>query len=142
MSTNIYGSTDPGDNIIDFRDVTARVEALRDERDTFDQHQPADGPDWPTECSDDAEELARLEKLLEETAGYGGDHQWQGTWYPGSMIADDYFKTYAEDFADDIGAINRDAAWPVCHIDWDAAAESLKQDYSSITYGGVEYWYR
>ena len=196
MSTKIYGSTDPGADIIDFRDITARVEALRDARESFiddctihtscqfcgqdiegdraggdwrdrggsrgcaapleipepdTEHEPSDEAlsdtayergRWADEHPDDAEELARLEKLLEETGGYGGDHQWNGTWYPGSMIADSYFEDYARELADDIGAINRNATWPVCHIDWEAAADSLKQDYASITYGGVEYWYR
>lgn len=122
MKTEAIGT----DDIIDFRDITDRVEYLEE----------------ATRDDDEDEEYERLKTLLEDTAGYGGDHQWRGDWYPGSMIRHDYFPQYAEQFADDIGAINRDATWPLCHIDWDAAAESLKQDYRSITFDGTEYWYR
>jgi len=58
------------------------------------------------------------------------------------MILDSYFEEYAEQLADDIGAIDRDAGWPVCHIDWKAAAEALAQDYTEVTFGGNTYLWR
>jgi hypothetical protein len=62
--------------------------------------------------------------------------------YGVSLIREDYFETYAEELANDIGAIDRDADWPVMYIDWEAAADALKQDYMSIDIQGDEYWYR
>lgn len=59
-----------------------------------------------------------------------------------TFIADSHFKEYAEQVAEDIGAIDRDAAWPLNYIDWDAAADALKMDYSSITLDDYEFWYR
>jgi hypothetical protein len=91
---------------------------------------------------EDLAELDTLTALLDEMKGYGGDHQWRGGGYPGGMIRDSYFEDYAREFADDIGAINAYAAWPGTHIDWKAAAEDLQQDYSTIEYEGVTYWYR
>ena len=123
MATEITNTED----IIDFRDVTDRVEELA-------------GLDEPDE--DEAAELAMLQALLDETRGNGGDHQWRGDWYPGSMIRDSYFEEYAQELADDIGAIDKDLGWPTAYIDWKAAAEALQQDYGSVTLGGVDYWYR
>ncbi len=59
-----------------------------------------------------------------------------------TLINDNYFRTYAEQMADDTGAIDSNATWPLNHIDWEAAAEELKSDYSSIEYDGETYWYR
>jgi hypothetical protein len=47
------------------------------------------------------------------------------------MVLDSYFIEYAEQLADDIGAIGRDAA-----------ADALKQDYTEVTFGGHTYWWR
>jgi hypothetical protein len=60
----------------------------------------------------------------------------------GTLIPDDEFESYAEEFARDIGAINDDLGWPCNRIDWTAAAEDLQQDYTSVEYQGTTYWYR
>ena len=52
------------------------------------------------------------------------------------------FEEYAEQLADDIGAIDRDAKWPVNCIDWEKAARELAYDYSTVTYGGTNYLIR
>ena len=59
-----------------------------------------------------------------------------------SAIANHHFRAYAEQLAEDIGALNRDVGWPQEYIDWDAATNALKQDYTSIDIAGTEYWYR
>lgn len=94
------------------------------------------------DASDDKEELDELESLLKELEGYGGDHQFEGDWYPGQLIRDSYFKEYAEQLADDIGAVNSDAGWPNNCIDWDKAANQLLLDYSEVEIDGIEYHYR
>lgn len=60
----------------------------------------------------------------------------------GALIAEDYFVDYAEQYAEDIGAIDRNAGWPSMFIDWEAAAESLQQDYTSVEIDGQTYLYR
>lgn len=115
------------DEIIDMRDVFARFEELRDQ-DERDEEEDA--------------EFDSLSSLIGECKGNGGDEQWQGDWYPGSLIRDSYFRTYAEELADDIGAIDRNASWPLSFIDWEAAADALKQDYTTVDFDGVEYWTR
>lgn len=39
-------------------------------------------------------------------------------------------EAFAEDMADNIGAIDRDAKWPTNCIDWEQAARELMHDYS------------
>jgi hypothetical protein len=64
-------------------------------------------------------------------------------WQHGAtLIRDSHFKEYAQGLADDIGAIDRNATWPANCIDWDEAADLLRQDYFSAEFGGVEYWVR
>jgi hypothetical protein len=91
---------------------------------------------------DASAELAELEALLGDLSGNGGDEQWEGEWYPITLIREDYFKEYAQELAEDIGAVNADATWPNNCIDWDQAARELKHDYTSTEYGGVTYYYR
>lgn len=128
------------DDIVDVRDVIARVEHLQNLRTPG----PVDlGPEDNAQAQDDLfEELNTLENLLADLCGTGGDEQWRGDWYPVTMIRDTYFKDYAYELADDIGAINSDAGWPNNCIDWDKAARELRMDYTSVEFDGVTYWVR
>lgn len=134
-------------NFLDVRDIIERVEELREERDSWVLGAP-DGTEtpnpggWAKDNPDEVEELAALEKLLNGLAGSGGDHEWEGAWYPVTLIRDGYFEDYAREFAVDIGAVDRNAAWPLQHLDWKAAAEALQQDYQMIDFGESTYWYR
>jgi antirestriction protein len=130
MTTDISNS----DDIINVRDIIARVEELEDavSQDDIDA----------LVRSDDATELVALRELLGELRGYGGDEQWRGDWYPVTLIRDSYFKRYAMELADELGAVPADAGWPCTCIDWDQAARELQWDYSSVEFDGVTYWYR
>jgi len=163
MTTDFSSS----DNIIDVRDIIARVEELRSERenlqDTLDEaeeaykyHDSDDTQSTPEyedlqeakeareewDESDEAKELETLEELLSDLCGYGGDEQWEGDWYPVTLINQDHFTDYAQELAEETGSVNRDARWPNNHIDWDAAADDLKQDYSTVDFEGVSFYYR
>lgn len=59
-----------------------------------------------------------------------------------TLIHDAAFVDYAEETAYSIGAISQDLDWPVCHIDWEAAAESLKMDYIPVNFAGETFWVR
>jgi hypothetical protein len=83
-----------------------------------------------------------LGDILAALRGQGGDHDWDGSRFPVTLIRDSYFKTYAQEFAEDIGAISRDSAWPNDCIDWNMAARDLQMDYSSVEIDGIDYWYR
>lgn len=131
----------PNDDIIDSRDVIERIEELRAEWDeaTGDHWEDyaLSGDDWAVGLGEDgAEELEQLMSLQEQAEGYS---DWL---YGATLIRDSYFEDYARQLAEDIGAIDEDARWPACHIDWSAAADSLQMDYTSVDFAGVTYWIR
>ena len=141
------------EDILDVRDIIARIEELREARDTlrdeFDATPENDGIDFDNWVrhqegfsSDEADELQTLEALMKDLVGVGVDKKWEGVWYPITLIRDSYFKDYAQELADDIGAINSGASWPNNCIDWDRAARELQMDYSSVEFEGVTYWTR
>lgn len=47
-----------------------------------------------------------------------------------------------QELAYDIGAVDPNAGWPVSEIDWDSAAETLKQDYMELDFNGNTYYIR
>jgi hypothetical protein len=156
MARSIHNGMD----IINSRDVIARIaklesdlqsehdsaveEGAQTEEDVTDEDKPVvtlDFEEWLKEQADadnaDAQELVALRTLAEQAEGYASD--WR---HGAALIRDDYFERYAQELAEDIGAIQSDAAWPACHIDWEAAADALKQDYTEVDYDGVSYWVR
>lgn len=79
--------------------------------------------DWLELDEDDREMLAAWFEL-----GRGDDIEeareaFQGVW--------DTERDFAENLADDIGAINDNASWPYTCIDWERATRELMYDYSS-----------
>lgn len=107
-------------DVIDSRDVIERIEWLQGTDDT-----------------DEQEELAALVALAEEGADYAMD--WS---YGEALIRDSYFIDYAQELANDIGAVDSNATWPHTCIDWERAARELKYDYSAIDFDGVTYLVR
>jgi hypothetical protein len=83
---------------------------------------------------DETQLLAELQAIDDESPS-----DWL---YGETFIAEDYFPKYAEEMADDIGAIDRNAGWPLTHIDWEKAADDLKQDYSEFTLAGLTFYAR
>jgi len=58
------------------------------------------------------------------------------------FIDEDYFEDHAREFAEDIGAIQDEMSWPATHIDWSAAADELRYDYSEVEFQGNNYLFR
>lgn len=127
--TPIDGSMD----YIDSRDVIARIEWL----------EVFTNGEYDTETEnglDEAErdELRALRALAEEASGYSDD--WE---YGAQLIRDTVFADYTEQLAEDCGYLQDTGdRWPFNHIDWDSAADDLKQDYTSVEFDGAEYWVR
>jgi antirestriction protein len=118
------------EDTIDSRDVIERIEELRSEREDH-------GDNWAKENPDDAAELAALESLADEASGYAAD--WG---YGEVLVRDSYFQDYAQELAEDCGAVDYDAAWPMNCIDWERAARDLRMDYTAVEFDGVTYWIR
>ena len=128
------------DDVIDSRDVIARIEELEGERDSYATAQAGEGEpevmDWEADCPDDAEELATLKALAEEAEGYAPD------WTHGeTLIRDSYFVEYVQELLEDCGDIPKDIPHYVC-IDWDATARNIRYDYTAVEFGDVTYWIR
>lgn len=115
------------EDIIDVRNIIARFEALENRDDLDDDEQT---------------ERAMLTTLLADLKGNGGDEQWREDWYPITLIRDSYMEDYAQETAEDIGAISRNARWPLNCIDWEQATDQFKMDYSTVEIDGITFWYR
>ena len=155
---------EPGENVMDSRDIIARIEALEE----FEQAakneaveikariegMEGEGPDseaamkiWTaadgTEYAetvdwteDEYGELKRLRDLAEEASG---SPDWT---YGETLIRDSYFEDYARELAEGCGMVKDDVTWPNNCIDWEKAADMLKQDYMSVDFGDETYWIR
>lgn len=126
------------DDIIDSRDVIARMGYLRSfcEDEDGEILTPETAPEDHANI-EEIEEYAKLQALCDEAEDYASD--WK---YGATLIRDSHFEDYARELAEDTGAVSRDAQWPLQHIDWTAAADELKQDYTSVEFDGVTYWVR
>lgn len=116
----------PFTDVLDSRDILKRIEELADRE--GDEDDPLE--------AEERDELQALRDLAEEGEQYAGDWQDGAT-----LVRESYFKRYAEELAEDMGFAAPDS-WPGRHIDWAAAAEELKQDYSEVDFAGVTYLVR
>lgn len=117
-------------DIFDSRDIIDRIAELEASEDQ-DLIAAAD-----PQALDDRDELALLRTIAAEGETVP---DWR---YGETFIPEDRFEDYARDLAEDIGAIDREASWPNTYIDWAAAADALKMDYSAFTFDGIDYWAR
>jgi uncharacterized protein YfcZ (UPF0381/DUF406 family) len=107
------------ETVIDSRDVIKRIEYLQDN------------------LEEAPEELEGLLELAEQGELYASD--WR---YGATIINEDYFEDYAKELAEDCGMINNQAEWPNNCLDWEKAAEMLKQDYTEIDFCGNAFYIR
>jgi hypothetical protein len=118
--------------IIDSRDLIARADEIEAANDAAD-----DGEDDDRD-QDARDEETELLAAIRELADQGIEDWEDGA----TLIREDYFKTYAQEFAEDIGAMPDANAWPGSYIDWDRAADALAMDYTSVTFLGTDYYVR
>ena len=137
----VESTVDLSADVIDVRDIIVRVLELRDERDTYNEKMGS--PDaWAGVPDGESDELGVLEGILSELAGYGGDAEFDGDWYPLELVADSYFQEYTQNLAEECGMVDTNARWPMTCIDWEQAARELQMDYGGILIHGSTYWYR
>ena len=119
MSTATSEITNSRD-IIDSREIIDRIEYLEgiDELDEEEQ-----------------QELDSLKALTEEA----DSSEWS---FGVTLIRESYFEDYAQEFAEDIGAIGKENNWPAYCIDWEWAARELRMDYTEVDFGGTAYLFR
>lgn len=133
------------DDIIDSRDVIRRIEELKsalaavgiEDYDSATLDLSALPQEIHGAVEDAVTELNALLELEGEAESYCSD------WNHGAtLIRDSYFEQYAEELATDCGMISRNARWPNNHIDWKAAANELKGDYTAISFYQSTFWVR
>lgn len=136
-------TVDNTEDIINSRDVIARIEELESERaDTMGGFDRVEDMDDDTRAAflawedDNAQELDALRNLADEASAAP---DWQ---YGEVLIRDSYFEDYARELAEDCGMIPTDLKWPCSCIDWEQAARELRMDYMSVDFDGVTYWIR
>lgn len=116
------------DDVIDSRDVISRTKEL--EQNT--ELEVALGNVLET---GDQKELEDLKVLAEDVCSCVDD------WDFGIMlIRDSYFKEYAQELAENSGALDKELKWPNTCIDWDQATKELKMDYMAVEFGNQTYW--
>lgn len=142
------------DDVIDSRDVIARIDELQAKLDAIEEAQrerddmanasaeelaEADTAIEEAEADfddDERAELAALKSLAEEAEGYADD------WIHGAtLIRDSYFVEYARELLADIGDLPRDLPHYI-EIDWQKTADNIQVDYTSVEFDGVTYWVR
>lgn len=116
-------------DVIDSRDIIARIEELGEKEYT------ADEPTMYRE--EDEKELAMLKELAKQGEDYADD--WE---FGALLIRESYFEDYARELAEDIGAIPDYMKWPCNCIDWEQASRELQIDYTVLDFDGVTYFIR
>jgi hypothetical protein len=116
--------------MLDIDEVLERKNELEDIINDIDEQYTAD------EQADAQEELDEIENFEIELGMDLTIASQNGVYF----IAEHDFTQYAEELANDIGAIGVNSyEWPINHIDWDSAAEELKMDYSEVEWQGTTY---
>jgi len=142
----------PIQDIIDSREVISRLEELEEIKETIEELTEqleeldedvgeeaedlrAEIESYEKDFEDCEEEYMFLVALKEAFEGYG---DWE---YGEEIINDDYFADFAKQFAEEI--YDLPDSWPANHIDWEAAADALKEDYMSVDIANVgTFWMR
>ena len=119
---------DNTEDLIDSRDVIERIDYLR-------ENFVGESGRWIGTDEEESEFIA-LEALAAEGESMP---DWE---YGSTLIRDTYFTEYAQELAEDIGAISSDAQWPLYCIDWERAARDLRVDYTAVEFDGTTYWVR
>jgi hypothetical protein len=133
---------------LDTRDLKERQEELQILADAVQEAEDA-----LEECQDD-EEREELQKALDDAmADFGDDEKEEleeldnleseiPEWSDGNtLIPEDEFTDYVQEMISDIGDLPRNIPWYIV-IDWEATAENIKADYSTVEYQGETYLFR
>ena len=116
-------------DVIDVRDIIARVEEIKHE-------------EWAGRATETLYvERLDLQNILQDLKGYGGDEQYEGDWYPVTLIRESYFTEYTRELLADCDILPPKIP-DYIEIDWHATARNIQVDYSSVEIDGATYWYR
>ena len=147
-------------NYLDTRDLYKRqcelqslCDAVKDASDELAAHRALARPEDEAEAEEYDREIENLEEAHSGALAEFGDEEREeleeldnlesevgSEWMHGeTMIPEHRFNEYAEELAADTCDMKRADVWPFRHIDWEAASDELKQDYSEVEYQGATY---
>jgi hypothetical protein len=153
-----------GDDVIDSRDVVkayddleAQIDAFHEDRDERIEERDdlrekiSQGNSLPADVVRLAEVLDEIESLTESIAdardeqrpwkGLQDELEGYGDWDHGTeLVLDEYFTDFTKEMA--TSCYDIPDTWPHRCIDWEAAAEELKHDYTYAEVDGYKYWIR
>jgi hypothetical protein len=130
-------------DIIDSRDLIARIEELEGEIAELEEERDELGEERIDRIDEIRGELEIMKADLKALKEFASEAEYSPDFeYGETLIRDSYFTEYAQQLAEDIDAIPRNAGWPMQFVDWEAAADALKQDYRSCEFDGSIYWIR
>lgn len=130
-------------DIIDSRDLIARIEELEGEIAELEEERAYLGEGRIDRLDEIRNDLFTMEADLKALKEFAQEAEYSPDFEHGeALIRDSYFAEYAEQLADDIGAIDKNAGWPMQFVNWKEAAEALKQDYHLAEFDGEIYWIR
>lgn len=137
-------------NVVDTRDIEERIEELTADKElleeTLEDLENDDDDVAESDIADATQELEdwdngedgqELKNLLALRADVNSP-EWE---YGLSLIHENYFTEYCEEMLKDCGEIPQDIPSYLV-IDWEATAENLMVDYSSVEYDGDTFYYR
>lgn len=163
------GTIDNTQDVLDSRDVIARRDELKEEREALvppclasmkclcAAHAlgaPTDDAcetDESYTLPDDMEGRDNIDTLTEWNEENGAElaaleafiEEGSSSWDDGeTLVRESYFEDYARELAEDIGALKDCNHWPATCIDWEKAAEELQMDYTGADFDGVTYYFR
>ena len=121
------------DDTIDTRDIIEEIEELKAQIEEYEEENSEEKLEENYSYHDTQRELETLKELIDDI----GENAPAGV----TLINEDYFEEFAEEFACDIGAIQRGTVWPANCINWGQAADELQQDYTTVYYDGQAFYY-
>ena len=105
--------------------------------DDFDSIEFIDEEAFTIGIQDTIDEYEAIKDFVEQLEGYGDFEHGE------SIISEDYFEQYCEEFIKDCGYIPNDLpAFIENNINWDGVADDMKQDYTEASYNRQTYLMR
>lgn len=126
------------DDVIDSRDVIARIRELEGEL--------RDLEDAADEAADDTVRCAEVLAEISDWKSQNGDELTALRAFAADvdgemLIRESYWPTYAQELVEDVGDLPRGIPSYIV-IDWEATADNLKVDYTEVDFDGVTYLVR
>jgi uncharacterized protein with von Willebrand factor type A (vWA) domain len=126
-------------NVIDSRELLEELRDLLDDP-RYDYNDEPDTDVLAELSEDDQERVEALREVLNDLPEETTDNS-RSSWGC-TLIHEDYFEEHARELAEELGAIDPDASWPLNCIDWEYAAEQLKHDYTIVEFDGDTFYVR